>query len=143
MRARGGINKPSYYAHGLLHQLGTERLANSSHNAIVTKNKDGSIVIATWNLVDPGDKGESKKITFSFSGLPQSAHATLQRVDSEHGNVLKEYAAMGSPHDPTMLQIEQLNRKTALPAPETSQLQNNKLDVQLSPNALVLITIRP
>jgi xylan 1,4-beta-xylosidase len=143
LRARGGINKPSYYAYGLLHELGTERLASPSRNAIVTKTKDGSIVIAAWNLVDPGEKGTARDIKFSFAGLPQSAHVTLQRVDSEHGNVLKEYAAMGSPHDPTVAQIAQLNTKTALPAPETRQLQNNALYVQLSPNALVLITIRP
>jgi xylan 1,4-beta-xylosidase len=80
---------------------------------------------------------------FSFAGLPRSVHATLQRVDSEHGNVLKEYAAMGSPHDPTMSQIAQLNSKTALPAPEERQLQNNGLEIQLSPNALVLITLMP
>jgi xylan 1,4-beta-xylosidase len=64
-------------------------------------------------------------------------------VDSEHGNVLKEYAAMGSPRDPTLLQIEQLNKKTALPAPEMPRLQNGTLDVQLIPNALVLLTIGP
>jgi xylan 1,4-beta-xylosidase len=143
LRARGGINKPSYYSYGLLHQLGTERLPNPSKSAIVTKAKDGSIVIVVWNLVDPGEKGITRDIKFSFTGLTQSAHATVQRVDSDHGNVLKEYAAMGSPHDPTMSQIGQLNSKTALPAPETLQLRNNGLDVQLTPNALVLVTIRP
>ena len=143
LRARGGINKPSYYAYGLLHQLGTERIANSSQHVIVTKSKDGRIVIAAWNLVDPGERGTTRNVTFLFSGLPRSAHARLERVDSEYGNVLKEYAAMGSPQYPTPHQITQLNSKTALPAPETLRFKNNTIDVQLSPNALVLMTIDP
>ncbi|HEY6180776.1 MAG TPA: glycosyl hydrolase family 39 [Terriglobales bacterium] len=143
LRARGGINKPSYYAYGLLHLLGTERLPNPSEHVIVTKTNNGGVAIAAWNLVDPGEKGTTRKITFSFKGLSPSPHVTLRRVDSEHGNVLKEYAAMGSPRDPTLLQIEQLNKKTALPAPEMPRLQNGTLDVQLIPNALVLLTIGP
>jgi xylan 1,4-beta-xylosidase len=143
LRAKGGINKPSYYAFSLLHQLGVERFANPSKNVIITKTKSGDLVIAAGNLVDPGQRGVIRSMTFLFSGLPSSAHATLQRVDSEHGNVLLEYAAMGSPLDPTPLQVGQLNRKTALPAPEPLRLQDNKLDVQLSANALVLIVVRP
>src|SRR5580658_2627739 len=41
LRAKGGINKPSYYAYGLLHQLGSERLANTSPNVIVSKTERG------------------------------------------------------------------------------------------------------
>jgi xylan 1,4-beta-xylosidase len=141
LRAKGGINKPSYYAFSLLHQLGVERLANPSKDVIITKTKSGDLVIAAWNLVDPGKQGAIRSMTFVFSGLPSSAHATLQRVDSEHGNVLPEYAAMGSPLDPTPLQVAQLNRKTALPAPVPLRFEDNKLDVQLSANALVLIVV--
>jgi xylan 1,4-beta-xylosidase len=64
-------------------------------------------------------------------------------MDSEHGNVLREYAAMGSPLDPTPLQVAQLDRKTALPAAEPLRFQDNKLEVQLSANAIVLIVARP
>jgi xylan 1,4-beta-xylosidase len=77
-------------------------------------------------------------MTFVFRGLPSSVHVTLQRVDGEHGNVLPEYAAMGSPLDPTP-QVEQLNRKTTLPAPESPRLKDNRLDVHLSANTLALI----
>ena len=44
LRAKGGINKPSYYAYGLLHQLGGKRLANTSKDVIVTKTADGGLV---------------------------------------------------------------------------------------------------
>ncbi len=143
LRAKGGINKPSYYAYALLHQLGDERISNSSNNVIVTKTKDGGLAIAVWNLVDPGEKGTGREITFSFVGLPASARVTLQRLDSEHGDVLKAYASIGSPLAPTPVQVERLNTMTALPAPEAESLQGNKLHVQLSRNALLLIAVRP
>ncbi|HEY1263094.1 MAG TPA: glycosyl hydrolase family 39 [Terriglobales bacterium] len=143
LRAKGGINKPSYYAFSLLHQLGTERLPSPSSNAIVTKTADGGLAIAVWNLVDPGQTGASRRLSFMFSGLSSPAAVTLQRVDSEHGNVLKDYAAMGSPLDPTPEQVAELNRKTALAAPEPLVLKDNGLDVELEPNELALIKIKP
>ncbi len=71
LRAKGGINKPSYYAFGLLHQLGSERIANSSPNAIVTRRKDGTLVVALWNMVDPGQTGAAKKIRLTFAECPE------------------------------------------------------------------------
>ena len=60
LRAKGGINKPSYYAFALLHELGDQRSANPSNNVIVTKRKDDTLVIAAWNLVDPENRGRTK-----------------------------------------------------------------------------------
>jgi xylan 1,4-beta-xylosidase len=148
LRAKGGINKPSYYAYGLLHQLGNERLANASKNVIVTKTANGGLAIAAWNLVDPGQQGGSQKggtqvIDFDFHQLPSDARVSIQRLDADHGNVLKEYAAMGQPLDPTAKQVDQLNRETALPPPEQETLKAGKLSLSLTPNALVLIEIQP
>jgi xylan 1,4-beta-xylosidase len=64
LRAKGGINKPSYYAYGLLHQLGNERMANASKNVIVTKTANGGLAIAAWNLVDPGQHGSTQDHRF-------------------------------------------------------------------------------
>ena len=145
LRAEFGINKPSYYAFSLLHQLGVRRIANISPNAIITKSKDGSLVIAAWNLVDLD--AESKKqasshtIIFTIKGMASNASATIQRVDDEHGNALPVYAGMAEPRYPTPTQVEQLNRATALPAPEKKRLANGQLVIQLEPNALVLINI--
>jgi xylan 1,4-beta-xylosidase len=143
LRAKGGINKPSYYAFSLLHRLGNERLQNSSNNVIVTKAEGGHIVIAAWNLVDPDQTGVARNMEFEFHGLPAAAHTTLLRVDSDHGNVLKAYAAMGKPLDPTPAQVAQLNHTSELPAPETVPLQDNRLKLHLTPNSLVLIQIAP
>jgi xylan 1,4-beta-xylosidase len=141
LRAKGGINKPSYYAYSLLHELGEQRIANESRDVIVTKTASGGLAIAAWNLVDPDAHGTTHNLTVKFSHLPQDAHATVQRVDDEHGNVLPLYAKMGSPLDPTSKQVEQLNRETALPPAEDTKLSDGKLDLKLAPNALVLIQI--
>jgi xylan 1,4-beta-xylosidase len=141
LRAKGGINKPSYYSFALLHQLGDRRLTNPSKNLIVTKDPSGELVIAAWNLVDPGQHGSLRTTNLTFQGISAGANVTLQRVDSTHGNVLPRYAAMGAPLDPTPAQVEQLNRETALPPPQQTHLTNGKLELLLEPNALVLIKV--
>jgi xylan 1,4-beta-xylosidase len=143
LRAKGGINKPSLYGFGLLHQLGSRRLANSSKNVIVTESADGRLVIAAWDLVDPGQSGSAHAIELTLRGVAPNARVTMQRVDSEHGNVLPRYAAMGKPLDPTPEQVEQLNRETALPSPEEAHLDGGKLKLDLEPNALVLVKVEP
>jgi xylan 1,4-beta-xylosidase len=143
LRAKGGINKPSYYDYGLLHQLGDKRMASPSKNVIVTREPDGSLAVAAWNLVDPDQTGSAKTMDLIFQHVPADARVTIQRVDDEHGNVLPKYKAMGSPLDPTDAQVEQLNRETALPTPEATKLEAGKLHLRLEPNALALIKIQP
>jgi len=46
---------------------------------------------------------------------------------------------MGKPKNPSPEQAEQLNRETALPAPEQTALRNGTLHISLTQNALVLI----
>jgi len=143
LRATGGINKPSYYAYELLHQLGNERLANGSKNVLITKTERGELTIAAWNLVDPDQHGITQIVELNFHHLPLDSKLSIQRVDAGHGNVLKQYAAMGNPLDPTPAQAEQLNRETALPLPEETRLQDGKLRLTLTPNELALIAIHP
>lgn len=142
LRAEGGINKPSYYAWGLLHQLGEQRIGNEAKNAIVTKTADGGLAVAAWNLVDPDQHGQTRTIRLSFSHVPPNARVSIERVDEEHGNVLKKYREMGSPLNPTPAQVEQLNRETALSAPEETSLQSGSLNLTLTPNALALVKVR-
>ena len=141
LRAKGGINKPSYYAYGLLHQLGTTRIPNISNNVLVTKTTTGDLVVAAWNLVDPGQHGTTRTVKLMFHGVPANARISLERVDSDHGDVLKSYSAMGQPLDPTPVQVERLNRESALPAPQRLQLKGGQLDLTLEENALVLVKL--
>ena len=98
-------------------------------------------MIAAWNLVGPGQTGADKTMRLVFRNVPADARATIQRVDSDHGNVLKEYAAMGEPIYPTPAQVQQLNRETALPAPEQTHLSAGSLELRLTPNTLALIKV--
>lgn len=141
LRAKGGINKPSYYAYELLHELGTQRIANTASNAIVTRTADGSLAIAVWNLVDPDKTGKTETVDLVLRGVSANATATVQRVDDNHGNVLKVYKAMGSPLDPTPAQVEQMNTATALPVPEAVKLKDGVLHLELTPNALLLVKV--
>ena len=141
IRAMGGINKPAFYDFALLHELGTERIANSSRDVLVTRRPDGSLAIVVWNLIYHGTPPHDKQITLDIKGIPASAAVTLQRVDGKHGNVMPFYKAMGSPASPTAAQAEKLNRETALQAPQVAHLSGGRLDLTLMPNALVLVKI--
>ena len=143
LRAKGGINKPSYYAYGLLHQLGSERLPAASENLLATRVGNGDLAIAVWNLVDPGQQGETKSFHLNFQGVVANSKITIQTIDADHGNVLKAYADLGKPIDPTPEQAEQLNRATALPAPHEEKLQEGTLTIHLLSNALALVMVQP
>ena len=91
---------------------------------IVTKTSNGGLAIAAWNLVDPGQQGSTRTMELVIHGVAPDAKATIEVVDEAHGNVLPHYAAMGKPLDPTEKQVEELNRETALGAPEVRELQN-------------------
>jgi xylan 1,4-beta-xylosidase len=141
LRAEGGINKPSYYDFSLLHRLGDRRIANSNPNVIVTRRDDRTLAIAVWNLVDPDKTGTEKKFRLLFENVPNGASVKISRVDNDHGNTLAAYKAMGSPRYPTEDQILKLNTATQLPPPEQLHLAGNHLDLDLQPNALVLVEV--
>jgi len=143
LRATGGINKPSFYAFALLHQLGTQRLANPADNAIVTKLPDGSLSIAIWNLGDVGQAPRSRKVSVVLANVSKLAKVSIQQVDDSHSNTLKQFAALGKPQYPTPAQVEQLNRETALRPPEAHILTNGTLALDLEQNALFLVHVFP
>jgi xylan 1,4-beta-xylosidase len=140
--AKGGIEKPSYYAFALLHQLGDARFAIQSKDAIATRAADGSLRVVAWNIVDPGTQGPTRTMRLVFSGVAPQAAVTIQRVDSDHGNVLPKYRAMGSPADPTPQQVRELNRETEPGPPEQTHLDGDSLNLTLTPNALVLVEVK-
>jgi xylan 1,4-beta-xylosidase len=139
----GGIKKPSYVAFSLLHKLGSERLANAASDVLVTRRKDGTLVIAAWNLVDPDQKGPNKVFHLKFLGVAPNARISVQRVDNEHGNTLAAYRAIGSPRYPTPAQVQQINRAAELPPADSAQLLSGRLDLDISPNGLVLVEASP
>ena len=63
------------------------------------------------------------------------------RVDDDHGNTLAAYKTLGSPRYPTEDQVRRLNAATELPPPSPKRLEGNHLDLELQPNALVILEV--
>ena len=140
--AEDELPKPSFNAFKLLHELGEQRIAESSDSALVTRRKDGTLVIAVWNIFLPEEKSEPKTVTIVVKGLSGKRRALVSRVDSTHGSLLNAYDAMGQPADPTQKQIEELRQAAELQAPDVEYFRNGRLTLVLPPDGLVLIELR-
>ena len=135
--AEDGLPKPAFNAFLLLHRLGEQRLAVSSEDVLVTK-RDGSLVIAAWNLTGPGSAGSSKEITLQINHAKVST-VRVTRVDTDHGDLHKAYEAMGSPRYPTPEQIMKLRSAAKLPAPEVRDVKGGSVSLTIPPEGLVLV----
>ena len=140
--AEGGLPKPAFNAFKLLHQLGDQRIAVDSQSALATKRRDGTIVTAIWNERMPNEVGEAKQFKFAIRGLEGDHMALISRLDSTHGSILREYAAMGKPVDPTRAQIEVLRRSAQLSPPERIPIHQGQLTVTVPPQGLALLEFR-
>jgi xylan 1,4-beta-xylosidase len=138
--AIGGIPKPAFNAFALLHQLGEQRLADDSAEALVTRRDDGALVIALWNYQDVDATVPARKVTLQLRGFTAST-ASIQQVDPEHGDALVEYEKMGSPLYPTAAQFTQLRLAAALPPPVARPLDAGSLQLEIPPDGLMLVTI--
>ncbi len=138
----GGIRKPSYTAFALLHKLGEQRIAAAEPGTLVTRRHDGSIVIAVWNLVDPGSGGGESARRLDFRGLRRGATVRVTRIDNQHASSLAVYEAMGRPRYPSTAQAAALNRAAALPPATRLQLRkDDSMQLALPANGLVLVEI--
>jgi xylan 1,4-beta-xylosidase len=139
--AERSIPKAVFNDFGLLHQLGDTRLDVNSDSALVTRRKDGSLVIAAWNLFLPEEAGSPKTVALHFKGLSAAPSARITIVDKDHGSPLPAWEKMGRPASPTLAQIDELRKAAALPAVQTQTLKNGSLTLTLQPHALALIEL--
>ncbi|HEX4074818.1 MAG TPA: hypothetical protein VHX49_05425 [Candidatus Acidoferrales bacterium] len=142
LMAEDEIPKPSFNAFKALHELGDERITESSDSALVTRRSDGTLAVAVWNLFLPEEKGEAKTVTITVKGMSGKRRALVARVDSTHGSPLPAYDAMGSPVDPTPKQIERLRSAAELPPPDVEYFRDGKLTLVVPPDGLALIEFR-
>jgi len=140
--AEDGIPKPSFNAFLLLHRLGEQRLAASSDDVLVTRRKDGTLVIAAWNMADPGTLGPEEEVEVRFAHARVSS-VQVTHLDPDHGDVHKAYEAMGSPRYPTKQQIEKLRAAAKLSPPEMHEVKNASVTLRIPSQGLVLIETRP
>ncbi len=140
--AAGNIPKPSFYAMQLLHGLGDQRIENGNSNVLVTKAGDGSLVVAVWNLVNPGSTGEAKTVKLQFKGMRPNAKVSVRYVDDEHGNTLGAWERMGRPRYPTQTQAEELREQSRTVAPQNETLTDGTVTLRLSVNSLAVLEVR-
>lgn len=139
----GGIRKPGFTAFALLHRLGTSRLPAAGQQVLATRNPNGSLAVALWNLVPPDRAGTTRHVRLALQGVPRGAQAEVTLINSAHGNALAAWRAMGSPPYPTRAQIDAMNRAAALPAPRRLAWPGKgALEFALEPNALALVEVR-
>ena len=128
--AERGIPKAAFRVFELLHQLGDERIAVDSENALATVRGDGTIVLALWNYAEPGEAVSPKTFRLALKNSG-AARYRLRIVDPEHGSSLKAWQAMGSPVSPTRAQIGQLIEASKLgPAQERAVAEPITLPAQ-------------
>jgi len=137
--AAGGIPKPSYNAFKLLHLLGDERITLDSSTVLATRHKDGSLVVAVWNLIPPDETGQSRTIHLRFEHLAGHPRAYISQVDRDHGDIHPAYEKMGQPRYPTEKQLAELQRAAKLPPAEIRKLVHGELTLDLPPDGLSVV----
>jgi xylan 1,4-beta-xylosidase len=136
-----GIPKPAFNAFKLLHRLGEQRIAIHSDSALLTKKKDGSLVIAVWNYAPPEHAGAAKTVTLHFQS-GHYKHALVSTVDPDHGDVHSIYEKMGSPHYLSQAQIQQLKHAAEIPTPVEHNLKGGELTLTLPSYALAVVEVK-
>ncbi|MDP9159854.1 MAG: glycosyl hydrolase family 39 [Acidobacteriota bacterium] len=139
--AAGDIPKPAFNTFKVLHFLGDTRIELNSDSALVTQRKNGTLVIALWNLVAPEASGPAKTLTLEVKNAKVTT-ASIWHVDRQHGDVRVAYEAMGSPQYPTTDQLAKLRKAAELPGPEKAKLNGGKLSVEIPAQGLVVIELK-
>jgi xylan 1,4-beta-xylosidase len=139
--AEDSIPKPSFNDFALLHRLGDTRLDVKSDTVLVTTKKDGSLVIAVWNLFLPEEAGTAKTVTLKFSGMKTGKTARATIVDPQHGSPLPAYEKMGSPAFPSREQIVELRKAAEMPMAEKLAIKNGEITLTLQAHSLALIEV--
>jgi len=136
------LPKPSFNVFRLLHTLGDERIPDSANDVLITKKKDGTLVIAAWNLADPGATVAAKSITFALQGVKGNAAVSISRVDHEHGDVLAAFDKMGAPDYPSQEQLRQLRDVERPAPPQIEHLHGGSFTLVVPAQGLAVVEVR-
>jgi xylan 1,4-beta-xylosidase len=139
--AAGGIPKPAFYAFELLHRLGNQRLALDSDSALLTRRKDGTLVMAVWDYSPPGETGSARTVTLRVRNSSPTV-ASIFRVDRDHGDFHPAYEKMGEPRYPTASQIRELRAAVELPSPETRHIEAGEVTLTLPNHGLAVVELK-
>lgn len=149
-----GVNRSSYNAYRLLHQLGDKRLA-ADGPVLASRRTDGSVSALVWNLADvvqpsgiPGQttervvKGAAKTIAVRFAGARPGAAVKVSFVDQERGSPMPAWRKMGSPQYPSPAQMAVLRKASEVAPPVRMRLDGKGvLSLTLPPEGVALIEL--
>ena len=135
------LPKPAFNVFKLLHTLGNTRIPESASDVLVTKKKDGTVVLAAWNLVEPGGNAPAKSIRFDVQGGSRDATVRISRVDATHGNIIAAYDKLGQPQYPTQEQRKLLRVAGQLPPAQIERLRAGSFTLEIPPQGLAVVTI--
>ncbi|QDO94291.1 glycoside hydrolase [Formosa sediminum] len=148
-----GLEKPSYHAYRMLHQLGDIQLYKDDYLFISKKSTNNKIVALAYNypkeyenaVPSGGNKredGTNKKLEFTLTGLDAETVFEIEILDKDHGNIHNYWEEMGKPNPPTREQIKVM--KTYANTMKTISIKADKNGVlkvkqEITPWSLVLI----
>jgi xylan 1,4-beta-xylosidase len=156
-----GIAKPSYRAFELLHGLGTESLsvsgAHPTVDAWLVRGETGSrngggtaganrATLMLTNFALPRHPIETESVSFSLlvAASTSTAHATIQRIDSQHANAKRLWIERGSPeylNAATLADLKAASRVSKEDQPITRDGSTLHIDVTLAPQSVAAIEL--
>ncbi len=96
-----------------------------------------SATVMIWNYHDEDKQGAGEPVKISISGVPaQKVTVTEYRVDKEHSNSYEVWKKMGSPQNPALAQINELEKAGQLQA-MTKPGKVNVVNGKVSLNSLL------
>jgi xylan 1,4-beta-xylosidase len=164
--ATNGIDLPVMNVFRLFAQLGPTRVDATSDREVVldeimahgvrqapdvgvlaSRKADGKLAILVWHYHDDDVAGPDAQVTMELAGLGGAAtrHASLWRVDRDHGNAFSAWKAMGSPQSPDQRQYQVLEAASGMTAERLAPLEvrggKAKLGFLLPRQGVYLLTV--
>lgn len=148
-----GLVKPSYHAYRMLHQLGNQKLYKDDYLFVSKDSSNGNISALAYNYpeeyedavpfgTDKREKGTSKKLNFTLTGLKAGAMFEIEILDKDHGNIHNFWESMGKPEPPTREEIKVMKAYANTMKTEFAKADKNgnlTINRAISPWSLVLI----
>ncbi len=148
-----GIVKPSFHAYRMLHQLCDTELYRDEKLFVTRDSATGKVVAIAYNYpdeyvnsvprgADKREKGRSKNLKLSLSGLTPGKSFKIETLDKDSGNIHNYWEAMGKPEPPTREQVSVMKQYAENLRTDIVTADKNgvcKIDRELTPWSVLLI----
>jgi len=141
-----GIAKPSYHAFTLLHGLGTDMVpvagTHPTVDAWVVRGAQETTLLLT-NYALPRHPIARETVRVELTNAPSPSGATIQRIDTDHGNPKRHWQEMGSPEYLSAAAVAELSAVSRCdPEPIPFDFRDGTLGVSvtLPPLAVAAVT---